>query len=132
MYMASTGRIHGAAAMITWLSTKSPAGILDQPAIDRLDERRRATKREIHTPSFALAETDAKYFPQIPPACLNALKLLHHEKMTFAEITQQTGWPTGTVRSRIHRAREIIRRLRAADQPPETMQKPTWGAGTAG
>jgi DNA-directed RNA polymerase specialized sigma24 family protein len=111
--------------MITWLSTKSPIGILDHPAIDRLEQRRLATQREIHTPSFTLAESDAKYFPQIPPNCLKALKLLHHEKMTFAEITQQTGWPPGTVCSRIYRARRIIKKGRAADQPPETMQEPT-------
>jgi hypothetical protein len=121
--------MQGDAVTITWLSTKSPIAILDQPIADRLDAKRRATRHEIHTPSFSLAESDVKYFAQIPPACLKALKLLHHEKMSFAEITQQTAWPSGTVRSRIHRAREIIRRLRLADQPTETMQEPTWGAG---
>jgi DNA-directed RNA polymerase specialized sigma24 family protein len=121
--------VQGAAVTITWLSTKSLVAILDQPIISRFDEKRRATRREIHTPSFTLAESDVKHFAQIPPACLKVLKLLHHEKMSIAEITQQTGWPTGTVRSRIHRARQIIRRLRLADQPPETMQEPMWGAG---
>jgi len=113
--------------MITWLSTKSQVAILDRPTIDCVDEKRRAVQNrsEVHTPSFTLAETDLKYFAQIPPACLKALKLLHHEKMTFAEITQQLGWAPGTVRSRIHRAREIIRRLRSADQASEIMQEPT-------
>ena len=105
--------------------------MLDQPIAEYSCKKRRAivNRSEIHTPSFTLAETDVKYFAKIPPACLKVLKLLHHEKMTFAEITQQTGWPSGTVRSRIHRAREIIRRLRLADQPPETMQEPTLTAG---
>lgn len=81
--------------------------------------------REIHTPSFTLIESDVKYFVRLSLDCLKVLKLLHYEKMSYAEITQQTGWPAGTVRSRISRAREIIRQLRAADEPAETWQEPT-------
>jgi IS30 family transposase len=83
--------------------------------------------REIHTPSFTLFETDVKYFAELSRECLKVLKLLHHEKMSYAEIARDTGWPQGTVARRIFRAREIIRQLRAADEPPETMQEPTWG-----
>ena len=93
--------------MITWLSTRSPVKILDQPAIDRDD---------VHTPSFKLRESDAKYFDQIPKDWLKVLKLLHHEKMHYSEIMVQTGWPRGTIAIRISRARTIIRKARSADR----------------
>lgn len=76
-------------------------------------------------PSFALAESDARYFDKIPAEFLKPLKLLHHEKMNYRKIEQQTALPPGTVRSRIHRGREIIRRLRAEDEARnETWQEP--------
>jgi DNA-directed RNA polymerase specialized sigma24 family protein len=77
-------------------------------------------------PSFTLAESDAAYFDRIPPGSLKLLKLAHHEKMNFREIEQQTMLAPGTVRSRIHRGREIIRQLRAEDEARnETFQRPT-------
>lgn len=83
--------------------------------------------REVHTYSFTLLESDVKYFSSISRQDLKALKLVHYEKMSYAEIAQDTGWPQGTVSRRIHRARSIIKRLRAADAPAETWQEPTWG-----
>ena len=83
--------------------------------------------RENPHPSFTLFETDVKYFAHLSRECLKVLKLLHYEKMSYAEIALDTGWPHGTVARRIFKAREIIRSLRAADEPPETMQEPTWG-----
>lgn len=85
-------------------------------------------------PSFTLTESDAAYFAEIPHACLKLLKLLHWEKMNYLEIAHQTGLPRGTVATRIFRAREIIRQLRAADEAArETFQAPTmpaYGAST--
>jgi DNA-directed RNA polymerase specialized sigma24 family protein len=47
--------------------------------------------------------------------------------MNYREIERQTGLPAGTVRSRIDRARKIIKRLRAEDEARnETWQGPTW------
>jgi hypothetical protein len=83
--------------------------------------------RESQHPSFKLLESDVEYFSQIPPVFLKALKLLHYEKMNYAEIAQQLGWPAGTVKSRINRARAIIRAAREADEPEEMMQEPTYG-----
>ena len=78
-------------------------------------------------PSFALAESDAEYFSQIPAPFLKLLKLIHFEKMNYVEIAQQTELPTGTVKSRVFRGREMIRKLRAADEARnETWQEPTY------
>ena len=80
-------------------------------------------------PSFTLTDSDAAYFPDIPASWLKLLKLLHHEKMNYAEIAQQTGLPRGTVASRIFKARNIIKRLRARDEASrETWQAPTMPA----
>lgn len=76
-------------------------------------------------PSFDLTEADAVYFEKIPAEFLTPLKLLHYEKMSYREIEQQTALPPGTVRSRIHRGREMIRRMRAVDLAKgETWQQP--------
>lgn len=64
-------------------------------------------------PSFTLAEGDMLYFGKIPSSFLKPILLLHHEKMNYREIAVQTGLPLGTVKSRIFRAREMIRKLRA-------------------
>lgn len=81
--------------------------------------------RSSQHPSFTLAASDEVYFAKIPATFLVPLKLLHHEKMNYREIETQTGLPPGTVRSRIHRAREIIRGLRADDEARnETWQEP--------
>lgn len=76
--------------------------------------------------SFTLSEADTAYFNRIPPAFLKLLKLLHYEKMNYVEIARDTQLAPGTVRSRIFRAREMIRRLRAeAEASAETFQQPT-------
>ena len=76
--------------------------------------------------SFTLTEADAVYFHLIPPAFLKLLKLLHYEKMNYVEIARDTQLAPGTVRSRIFRAREMIRNLRAADEASvEVFQQPT-------
>jgi DNA-directed RNA polymerase specialized sigma24 family protein len=78
-------------------------------------------------PSFALAESDAAYFSQIPAPFLKLLKLLHHEKMNYLEIAQQVDLPRGTVATRIFRAREMIKKLRAEDEARnETWQEPVF------
>lgn len=76
--------------------------------------------------SFTLTEADAAYFHRIPAQFLKLLKLLHHEKMNYIEIARDTQLAPGTVRSRIFRAREMIRQLRAeAEASAETFQQPT-------
>lgn len=81
--------------------------------------------RSSQHPSFTPAESDEAYFEKIPASFMVPFKLLHHEKMNYREIEEQTGLPPGTVRSRIHRAREMIRRMRAEDAVKnETWQRP--------
>jgi predicted transcriptional regulator len=80
-------------------------------------------------PSFILNESDAVYFHKIPKPWLKLLKLLHHEKMNYREIAEQVSLPPGTVASRIFKARNIIKLLRAADEAAsETFQEPTMQA----
>lgn len=77
-------------------------------------------------PSFTLTEDDVAYFEHIPPQFLVPLKLLHYEKMNYREIEAQTQLSCGTVRSRIFRARAIIRKMRALDaKNAEVWQQPT-------
>lgn len=82
--------------------------------------------RSSQHPSFTLTESDTAHLAKVPAPFLVPFKLLHHEKMNYREIEAQTGLAPGTVRSRIHRAREIIRGLRAEDEVKrETWQAPT-------
>ncbi len=83
--------------------------------------------RQSQHPSFTLAESDAAYFSHIPAPFLVPLKLIHHEKMNYVEIARQIGLPEGTIKSRVHRARRIIVRLRADDEARnETWQEPVF------
>ena len=83
--------------------------------------------RQSQHPSFTLAESDAAYFGKIPPSFLKLLKLIHYEKMNYREIAVQTELPAGTVATRIFRAREMIRKLRAEDEARnETWQEPVF------
>ena len=46
---------------------------------------------------------------QLPPTFRLAIVLCDVEGLTYEEIVEATGWPLGTVRSRIHRARRQLR-----------------------
>lgn len=77
----------------------------------RIDRSKLNANKSPH-PSFVLRATDVPYLEKLTPDQLKAIKLLHHEKMNYEEIARDTGWPPGTVRSRIHRGRAIIRQAR--------------------
>jgi RNA polymerase sigma-70 factor, ECF subfamily len=47
---------------------------------------------------------------QLPAAFRTAVVLCDIECLTYEEIAVATGWPIGTVRSRIHRGRRLLRR----------------------
>lgn len=82
--------------------------------------------RQSQHPSFTLAESDARFFSVIPAPFLVPIKLMHHEKMNHEEIAKQLRLPVGTVKSRIFRGRDIIRRMRKQDEARrETWQEPT-------
>lgn len=47
---------------------------------------------------------------ELPPLYREALLLRHHEELDYAEIARITGAPLGTVKIRIFRGRELLRR----------------------
>jgi RNA polymerase sigma-70 factor, ECF subfamily len=56
--------------------------------------------------SVAVAQAVAR----LPPLQREALVLFEYEEMDLAEIAQVTGAEVGTIKSRLHRAREALRR----------------------
>jgi len=63
-------------------------------------------------PSFAISEDDVPFLAKVPDNFAKPIKLLHFEKMNYAEIAADLGIPIGTVKSRIHRGRAMIMRER--------------------
>ncbi len=55
---------------------------------------------------------------ELPPDFRTAVVLCDVEGMTYEEIADATGWPLGTVRSRIHRGRKLLRRILSGDEEP--------------
>lgn len=54
---------------------------------------------------------------QLPPDFRTAVVLCDIEGLTYDEIADVTGWPLGTVRSRIHRGRRRLRRTLLTGSP---------------
>ena len=50
---------------------------------------------------------------RLPATFRTAVVLCDVQGLTYEEIVAATGWPMGTVRSRIHRGRKALRRLLA-------------------
>ncbi len=57
----------------------------------------------------------------LPPTFRTAVVMCDVQGLTYDEIADATGWPLGTVRSRIHRGRKL---LRAALTPINPTQQP--------
>lgn len=76
-------------------------------------------------PSFALAKADLPYLDKLPAYFAKPIKLLHFEKMNYAEIAADLAIPLGTVKSRIHRGRAAIQRMRNLATIDETFQEAT-------
>ena len=47
---------------------------------------------------------------ELPPLFRTAVVLCDVQGLSYEEVAQATGWPIGTVRSRIHRGRRLLRR----------------------
>jgi RNA polymerase sigma-70 factor, ECF subfamily len=54
---------------------------------------------------------------QLPPRYRLAVVLCDVEGLSYEEVADATGWPVGTVRSRIHRGRQALRRALEAAEP---------------
>jgi RNA polymerase sigma-70 factor (ECF subfamily) len=61
--------------------------------------------------SFEVSSAVAAAVAELPPLQQEALILFEYEGATLDEIAQITGSDTGTVKSRLHRARERLRRV---------------------
>jgi RNA polymerase sigma-70 factor (ECF subfamily) len=55
-----------------------------------------------------------------------AVVLCDVEGLTYDEIVEATGWPLGTVRSRIHRGRKTLRDYLAAHPETDEAELPRW------
>ena len=73
---------------------EDPSVIVDERGIDARIERALAT---------------------LPPTFRTAVVLCDVQGLTYEEIAESTGWPLGTVRSRIHRGRTQLRDALAED-----------------
>jgi RNA polymerase sigma-70 factor, ECF subfamily len=48
---------------------------------------------------------------ELPPAFRTAVVMCDVQGLAYEEIAEATGWPLGTVRSRIHRGRKLLRQV---------------------
>lgn len=55
----------------------------------------------------------------LPPTFRTAVVLCDVQGLSYDEISEATGWPLGTVRSRIHRGRKLLREALTEDVDPE-------------
>jgi RNA polymerase sigma-70 factor, ECF subfamily len=53
---------------------------------------------------------------QLPPTFRTAVVMCDVQGLTYDEISHATGWPLGTVRSRIHRGRRLLREALERDR----------------
>lgn len=63
---------------------------------------------------------------QLPAAEREVLLLIAWEELSYAEVAEALDIPIGTVRSRLHRARQQIRLWLAATEPLQTAEVTTW------
>ncbi len=55
----------------------------------------------------------------LPPSFRTAVVLCDVQGLSYDEISEATGWPLGTVRSRIHRGRKLLREALTGDAEVE-------------
>jgi RNA polymerase sigma-70 factor (ECF subfamily) len=68
---------------------------------------------------------------KLPPLQREALILAEYEELSLAEIAQSTDCEIGTVKSRLHRAKENLRRMLAPLKAHDATGKPRLSHGTA-
>jgi RNA polymerase sigma-70 factor (ECF subfamily) len=64
-----------------------------------------------------LCDMIADEIPQLPEVYSTVLKLREIEKMKYEDIANQLGWKINTVRTRIHKARELVRNSLKSKHP---------------
>jgi len=78
---------------------------------DRPEEPLEDTAAEVFSPDLAVAVEQA--VASLPVLQQESIVLFEYEGLTLDEIAQVTGSDTGTVKSRLHRARERLKRILA-------------------
>lgn len=63
-----------------------------------------------HAEAEALRGRIQRALAELPPTFRTAVVLCDIQGLSYEEIAEATGWPLGTVRSRIHRGRKALRR----------------------
>ena len=75
-----------------------------------LEERgvARAAERAGRTPSTHAAIDIARFLEQLPDKHQQALRLYYLEEKSYGEVSRLMGWPMGTVKTTLHRARKEL------------------------
>lgn len=69
-----------------------------------------------HAETAAVRGRIDRALAQLPPEFRTAVVLCDVQGLTYREVAEVTGWPLGTVRSRIHRGRRALRGLLDPDE----------------
>lgn len=115
--------LKAAAAFSSWLFTviKRECRKLErmmfkhEPLEEEINEQRLATRTDA-----ALRVDLAHALESLPAHYLEVVLLRDFEELTIAEIAQRLGEPTGAIKSRLHRARELVREYL---MDPEALRK---------
>jgi RNA polymerase sigma factor (sigma-70 family) len=71
----------------------------------------------LHRPNDELRMDLAKALESLPAHYLEVVLLRDFEELTIAEIADRLGEQIGAVKSRLHRARELVREYMLSSQP---------------
>jgi RNA polymerase sigma-70 factor (ECF subfamily) len=113
---ALNGNFRGESSVRTWLV----AILVKQAAMSRRKKRPQALVSDVQTQSAA-ASSDAKMdlaamLETLSPEHRQVIVLREMEKMSYSQIAEVLNVPQGTVESRLHRAREELRKRFAGYQ----------------
>lgn len=93
---------------LTALRNQMRQGLRDRKDTDELDEADTGTAPDVFA-CLALSETRAM-IDKLPPDQAQLMKFVLAGESSPAALARQTGWPLGTVMSRLSRARAQLRR----------------------
>ncbi len=108
-------KVHGlkaAAAFSSWLFTVIKR---ECRRLERMMFRHEPLEEDVaeqalsHRPDHELRVDLAKALESLPAHYLEVVLLRDFEELTIAEIAQRLNEPTGAIKSRLHRARELVR-----------------------
>lgn len=77
--------------------------------VDYIEDEERVRGEEVYEPPEDEPVRGA--VAKLPPKYRLAVHLFYYEELSVAEIAEQTGQKEGTVKSQLHRAREMLREM---------------------